>query len=519
MTWLPRCLGACLAIASSLLAQADVVVLQTKEPPQLPVLKAQRVAEKKWRLIDGAGKPVALRPENDVATFVLVGADGKPLVQPPAMLSVTSPAGASFDFLGGTCEVRDILRNGKWVLSDGAERIFPPEPDSLVVGESAPPVAEPVAEPAVKTKLAVVRAAFDRSAKTSLNKLGGALDSVVGELLERPATLNGVLQSVLEPGHGWQLLRDLDLEVKTFTDNGETSLGIGFAFDRRHAVWSEGDETVWGLDYRVTARGDVAFEPEVNPQDLLEGRVSFNMFRSSGGVQRDGVDSDPTGAKFNAWAKELAGFQTDEAFLNSPRWSAISELAQSRFSTQVCFEVGLDVGFESDQDVTARHFVVGAHAVLDVKAWQRDSLAAWLNLADHPFALVRCFSGYDTEFAPRGSTIPTLLVGFDRLEPEGEDPRAGLGDRDGFQRMRVEVGFKTPVARRDQQEYFFIANWRYFRELDAAAAVEAAGLDEYDFLHLALESQQGLFVSYNQGQLPFGVADREFFEVGWKFGF
>ncbi|MBL8752095.1 MAG: hypothetical protein JNK15_02235 [Planctomycetes bacterium] len=517
MTSFHRCLGAILAIAASLVAQADVVVLQTSTQPPVPVLQARPIpgVPGRFQLIDGAGRPMALRPVSGVATFVLVGTDAMPLVATGASLLVSSPAGDSFEFPGGTCEVRDLRRDGKWVLVDGATRVFPREDESIVV-ETAPAPAD---DPAVATKRDLANAAFGRGAKTSLNKLGQPLDPVLGGLLENPATINGVLQSVLDPGHGWQLLKDLELEVKTFTDDGETSLGIGFAFDRRHDLWHDGDETVWGLDYRMTARGDVAFEPEVNPQDLLEGRVSFNLFRSSGGVQRDGVDSDPTGEKFNAWAKELARYPTDEAFLASPRWSAISELAQSRFSTQVCLEVGLDVGFESDQDVAARHFVVGAHAVLDVKAWQRASLGAWLNLADHPFAVVRCLSGYDAEFAPRGSTIPTVLIGFDRLEPEGDDPRAGVGDRDGFERLRAEVGFKTPVARRDQQEYFFVANWRYFREIGAPRAVEAAGLDEYDFVYLAVESQNGLFVSYNQGQLPFGVADREFFEVGWKFGF
>ena len=39
------------------------------------------------------------------------------------------------------------------------------------------------------------------------------------------------------------------------------------------------------------------------------------------------------------------------------------------------------------------------------------------------------------------------------------------------------------------------------------------------FLHLAVESERGLFLSYNQGQLPFGAEDSEFFELRWKLHF
>ena len=187
--------------------------------------------------------------------------------------------------------------------------------------------------------------------------------------------------------------------------------------------------------------------------------------------------------------------------------------------TQVYFDVALDAGLETDQRFDARNGVFGLRGILDVKAWNDDTVLAWANVLDWPFAAIRYLLATDEGFQPRGAAIPTVLVGLDWVEPHGDDPRALAGATDGFLRLQAELGFRTPIGKVGERELHFACSWRLFHELDADDAIVAADLDVYDFFSASIVADGGLFVSYRTGRLPFDVRDDAAFELGFKLHF
>lgn len=328
-----------------------------------------------------------------------------------------------------------------------------------------------------------------------------------------PAASSPLLRAVSRPSSGWAFLRDFDLSLKTFqVKDAGSGIGSEFAYRRNLPLGALSDAYEVTLD--LALNGLVAFDHARLPSDFLNGRLGFDLYGAYGG--HVALTEEEKSAFMRAGA-DAAGMSDPEqvAALAAP-W--IRRMQRGGLSNQFCWGLWIDGGVEADQAFSNVNYTLGGSLFVDWKPWDANSAGAWFNLPDYPFAVLRLLTGYDEEFRLRGHAFPALLAGVDRVLPH-DALRAAAGDDSNYWRARVEVSFKTPVGQVSDEVYFFSANYRLFQELDAAAAVKAAQREQYSFLQVALGGDDGVYVSYATGELPFGVANAQVYELGWKFHF
>ncbi|MCP3914528.1 MAG: hypothetical protein GY711_03100 [bacterium] len=424
----------------------------------------------------------------------------------------------------------------RWALADAelSAPLLPPAPLTLRVPES---MAEPGAESEATTGPS---AADERprplDALTPAERLFGSLslldrsdlhasldeppDTRGLDLLEAPNTINTPLARMFESGPTLRFLQDVEWRFQTFERDGDSGLGLAFDYSKTKPLsikdLADG-RGVEGHALDLRAEGHLAFDNDINPSDFTSYSLGFEYFRSTGGAVPALTKEEKRRAQ--QLVQEATEYETWDEVARSGEWREFKDLARRVLSTQVYWELGLNAALEGDQDMTERNFVLGAHAALDVKAWNDRSNAALLNLFDYPAAILRLLTGYDETLLPRGNTIPTVLIGLDTVSPDGDTPRAEAGDSSNYERVRLELAYKAPIGIVDGKEYALTALYRKYFELDASDDVKGAGLDEYQYFTLGLETNDGLFATYSNGQLPFDDDGGEFYEIGWKFGF
>jgi hypothetical protein len=517
-TVLPVLVGAVilLAFAAPVKCAGEVVVEYETSAGRAPLLQALDLGDGVYVLTDPGGTPVRLEPER-VGDSRFIALDrlvsGLTEAPPPdengryVLFAHGSDEPIVLD--GGLLLVQSHSvpgRGRRTVLMDGNDALFPGDDGTLVFGAD---YLEMLEAGAVESE-------------PGIPVLGGAALPDTGRT-DREA-LKALIEwyAVNEPAPGggaaWRFLRDFNFELIGFEEDGRTGFGLAYAY-KRSAEWKSlggrnGPDslTTSGLSYSIRALGKLAANRMINPTDLQEAALSLTYFRSTGGM--------PRGRESRAWAiqseiETLAADTTDAVF-ETPRARGVTHCYQEGLRNQFHWEAGLDAAVETDQALTERNYLLGGHLFLNLKAWRQDSALAWMNIVDHPFALIRLLTGYDTRFTPRGSAIPSVLVAYDHVTPDGDTPRTLAGDSSDYDRVRAELSFKTPLALTGENEFFFSAVWQLYAELAPSDVVTAAGLDTYDFLSLTLESEKGLFVSYGLGQHPFDSDEREFYELGLK---
>ena len=336
-----------------------------------------------------------------------------------------------------------------------------------------------------------------------------------------PETLNKYLEEYLQKDNGWRFLKDIQFRFKTFSTHGQDSLSsLGFSYDFAKDVnkryFNHEGANVLGQAVSVQARGNVAFDPGANPQDFLESALAVSIFGSHGGAVET---SDSVKTLLNRLEDELVTIQTEESLNTSAAWINFFNIAQNHLSTQVYWSVAGTGALESNQKFTTKQYAYGFDASLDVKAWNRNSVLAGLNVFDWPFALIRWLSGTDADFTPIGSTIPTLIAGVKRVVPRDGDPRYAVDSSGAFNRVNLEAAFRTPVGSLGGNEAYFEADFRYYREINASSVIVAAHLDRQSYFTGALTLANGFFVSYTTGRLPFDAQDDQIYELGFKYKF
>lgn len=374
-----------------------------------------------------------------------------------------------------------------------------------------------------------ISSAQDSSAVFSFNELrnlaGGAseplsLDQFLS-FLGNPETVNKYLEDYLRQDNGWRILRDIQFQFKTFSTHGRDSLSsLGFSYDFAKDVnkryFSRQGASVLGQAVSVQARGNVAFDASANPEDFLESALSVSIFGSHGGAVES---SDSVRTLLNRLENMLVTIETEESLNASAAWTQFFDIAQSHLSTQVYWSIGGTGALESNQRFTTKQYVYGFDASFDVKAWNRNSMLASLNVFDWPFALVRWLSGTDPDFVPLGSTFPTVMAGIKRVDPQNGDPRYAIDSSSAFNRINLETAFRTPVGSLMGNEAYFEADFRYYREINPSSAIVAAHLDRESYFTGALTLANGFFVSYTTGRLPFDAKDDQIYELGFKYKF
>jgi hypothetical protein len=372
-----------------------------------------------------------------------------------------------------------------------------------------------------------------------LDKVERLRDQAAREIDEARATaeefdleeVNSALDFLAGEGHGLQFLRDVDFELKAISNEaGDSTLGFSFDYHKAHKQWVEtGPASEWGLEFGLRSSGSVAFEREFNPEDLIETKLSLSWFRNDGGITASA--SDDLFDKLNELEDAGAAIEDPDELAASPVMRELDGLLEGYLANQLYLDLGVDGGLESNQAFSQKNVTYGVRLGMVYTPWRKDSLGAALNLLDYPFAALRLATGHDDEFRLIGATFPSLVLHLDRVKPSDGAPRDEAGDSSDYSRLSGELAFRTPIAHlgmlglgADEDvddgdpRLYFDASWRVFHELNASSVVQAAELDRYSYVEVALRASTGVYVSYANGQLPFDRADARSFQAGFQFG-
>lgn len=354
----------------------------------------------------------------------------------------------------------------------------------------------------------------------SLTKTRQQVEEAIKGLVVDPELYNNLWKNYIEDifeQNGWNFLNDANIQFKTFQTEGnpDATLGLTYDIDIDYAKFvAKGNKRI-SNEFGFSATGNISFAKSYNPTDFLEAKVNYRYAVFAGGVVKQSDAQVFT--ELNTLGTALTGLdmQSEEA---KKLWMEFSQKLQ--FTNQFYYAFSGKTGFESNQDFTKKQFTPGIVIDAGMKAWNNNSALAKFNILDYPFALIRYILGTDSKLTAYGATLPTAQIGFDYVVPAEDEVREALiGNTDPFPRLKFETGFRTFIARFEKQNIFFNANYRYYHELRADAAVSDAGLDSHSYFVMALQTTAGLYVSYANGKLPFDAISDEVYSIGFNYKF
>lgn len=323
------------------------------------------------------------------------------------------------------------------------------------------------------------------------------------------------LQRVLEKSaSSYKFIRDLNIKPKTFqSDSMGTSLGLEYNYDNSWTKITKKNNALFIQDYSLAFNGNLAFKKHLNPNSFLESAFAYNGVFSWGGMPNE-ID-DATSDKIEALEDSiLARRERHEPYMD------LYKQVNSFITVSDQFYLGIKgkLGYESNQDFSKQQFAPGILLGLGAKGWNKNEALRHLNILDYPFAFIRLLTGTDKTFTVYGATFPSFIVGLDYVVPGKDKERKTLtGNEDPFSRLRFEAAFKTRVAHIGKNIINFSADYRCYKELNAAAAIKSNGLASSNFFVAAIESGTGLFISYTTGKLPFDRKNDQVYALGFKY--
>lgn len=368
---------------------------------------------------------------------------------------------------------------------------------------------------------------LDQSADSILPKaikgLGKeVVQNILSGTLNQPELYNDtwstlINYAVAKDSAKWNFLKDLNIKFNTFqsTTSNASALGLSYNFNFSKVKFKANEKSRTSQSINFKATGNVSFNRDVNPTDFLSTSLDYSFTKFIGGVVKK-ADATIFG-KLNDVSTKIALLKDPSGKEAQDLWKEYYSYLQ--FSNQYYISFTPKLSLESNQNFTNKQFVYSGNLALGAKAWDNNSTLTWLNIFDYPFALIRWIVMPDAKFQPYGSTFPTLLAGINYVDPISDPARQAIGDTSGFERMNFESSFRTFVARVQDESIFFNADVRYYKQIDASAAVKAARLDEHFYFVGALESSSGFYVSYARGKLPFDAIDDEVYAVGFNYKF
>lgn len=348
-------------------------------------------------------------------------------------------------------------------------------------------------------------------------------DSLVSEDLNQifnvPDLLNDLFARNLEAlkqkdARQYQFIRDLNIRFKSFqTDTLPVSLGFEYKYENNWVKNRQKAQALFIQTYSLSFNGNVAFKKINNPNNFLESSFSYDGSFLFGGKAAP-IDDATSDLIQQIEDTILERRSRREPYLHLYRQ------VNNLITVSDQFYLGLKgkLGFESTQDFSKKQWAPGLLLGLGAKGWNRQEALRYLNVLDYPFAVIRYLTRTDQDFTIYGSTFPSFLFGLDYVMPTQDDERQELlGSLDPFTRLRFEAGFKTRVAQVGNEAIHFSANYRWYKELNAGAAIREADLQRFSFFVAAIESSSGLFVSYTTGKLPFDRRNDQIYAIGFKY--
>ena len=284
--------------------------------------------------------------------------------------------------------------------------------------------------------------------------------------------------------------------------------GLGFTYriDKTVATPAKAQElskeSFHKLDLDFKAEGNVAFNRDINPSDFLKTGLELNyVYQYASAVTLGGPGSgcDPT----------------DPATLPQCR----EEAARSRSGDALVLFTGLIGSLESDQRFDRRNETFGAH-LTTVYRPAPGSFANQANPLDWPFRLARWLTGHPMGLTASPDAFPKLRLALERVQP-GKDPdrTALLGDPPDYDRANIEIAMSSPLGVVQGKQVKFEWSWRYFKEQNPAAAIEAAGLDRHRYAAATLRHDSGWQLTYATGKLPLDRQSDAVWELGYRVEF
>jgi hypothetical protein len=354
------------------------------------------------------------------------------------------------------------------------------------------------------------------------NTKGIEIEEVLKESLNNPETVSKVVNSVINRDNGYSFLKDLDIEFKTFTSSENESIkgiGLSYSYSKDKRFFNDDNakqSNLFGFDLSFSSKGNISFNSDINPADFLKTNLKFHIFNSSGGV----INTKDT--NYENDIKDVKHFLEHELTKmsdpwKSKEWKQYFGLIQEYLSNQYYIDFSFLGSFESNQKFTSKNYTFGAQLGLDVKAWNNNNILAKMNIFDWPFSLIRYLNNTDSKPTPKGSTIPTVLLTFERIEPVGNDPRIPLGEKSQFNRFSTEIAFRTIIISTNKLKGYFETDFRFYKELNPPEIIKTNKLEQFLYFVCAIKLSNGLFVSYSNGQLPFDRQKDKVYAIGFDF--
>ena len=352
----------------------------------------------------------------------------------------------------------------------------------------------------------------------STDSIRQELDNIYHEVLNDPETLNFILRETYELINPNNLLSGLEMKFKTFQYDTVSAIGLSYNYERslKTTYFNSAASSTSGFNFSLQTNGNISFIKKYNPDDFLKSSLSAGYFKSIGGAVEitEALSDSLTKIQF-----ELSNFTDIDSLNNSPLWKNYLRMVSQYLTTQVFIDFSLRAGIESNQDFSMKNYVYSAVLGLDVKAWNRNSVLAQLNIFDWPFALTRWITGTDNEISPRGSSLPTLLINLSYIDPAADRFRKMLDENKLYSRFGFEIGFKSLISNTLGIPLHFNTSLRYYKEPSAPSIIKSLNLDE-SFYFVALITQgNGVFVSYTTGSLPYDLKRDDVFAIGFNYNF
>ena len=314
-----------------------------------------------------------------------------------------------------------------------------------------------------------------------------------------------------------KFISDWHLRPKLFQTSGssnDATFGIEFDYDKALAshVLNGSAKSPVGLALSLHAKGDVAFEAKKNPNNLIEAGGSLHLFQGLGGI-------DPTYTASREAALNLQQAITNITRIDSAEYRSAVKQFTAHMRPHLFYDVQAHGTYETDQQFANKQWTYGGKFLVAFRDWRSKSEVGWFNVFDYPFAAIRSLINQE-EFQPSGRTFPSIVAGIDLVDPSMNDGRLAIDpNKDAYPRLRVEVGFKTPVMRFGSDSLYVSAAYRHYQELGASSLIKTENLDHSDYFVARLDLPYKFNISYSTGKLPLDRKNDQVYAVGWTLNF
>lgn len=109
----------------------------------------------------------------------------------------------------------------------------------------------------------------------------------------------------------------------------------------------------------------------------------------------------------------------------------------------------------------------------------------------------------------------SIIANYGTVNPTKDETRTKLtGNKDNFRRWDLEVSYSVPVRSTKVRSIDF--DYRHYQEVSAPTVIKTAGLDRNRLGLIRANLDQGFFVQYSKGSLPFDQRSERAVKIGWS---